>query len=99
MRYRRRISLGKHVKLNVSKSGISTSIKIGDLTINPQRNKVTYNTPIKGLSYETKIHDNKPKTEEEEDWLNAIGVFAFTQIFIYGFFFVWVFLLIISGQL
>jgi hypothetical protein len=59
IRYRRRISLGKHIKLNISKSGISTSIKIGRTTINPQRNKITYNTPIKGLSIESKIVDDK----------------------------------------
>lgn len=66
MRYQRRISLGKHLKLNVSKSGISTSFKLFGFTINPQRNRVTYNTPIKGLSLTGKLYDekiNKVKTE------------------------------------
>lgn len=41
---------GKHVKFNLSKSGVSTSIKLGPITINPQRNTYSINTPIKGLS-------------------------------------------------
>ena len=75
MRYYRRISLGKHIKLNVSKSGISTSIKIGGLTINPQRNRVTYNTPIKGLSFRGKLYDDKADigmTQEEWDRLEEL---------------------------
>ena len=50
MRYRRRISLGKHIKLNIGKNGLSSvSFKVGGLTINPQRNTYSYNTPVKGL--------------------------------------------------
>ena len=41
---------GKHVKFNISKSGVSISIKLGPVTINPQRNTYSINTPIKGLS-------------------------------------------------
>lgn len=68
MRYHRRISLGKHIKLNISKSGISTSIKIGGLTINPQRNTYSYNTPIKGLSVRGKLNEQpKPSAKELRD--------------------------------
>ena len=55
MKYRvyRRVGT-KHVKFNISKSGVSTSVKLGRVTINPQRNRITYNTPIKGIS----LYDN-----------------------------------------
>ena len=38
-RWYRRVG-SKNVKFNISKSGVSTSIKLGRLTINPQRNKI-----------------------------------------------------------
>ena len=60
MRYRRRISLGKHIKLNIGKNGLSSiSFKIGGLTINPQRNTYSYNTPVKGLSLTGNIVDKE----------------------------------------
>lgn len=60
MKYRRRISLGKHVKLNIGKNGLSSvSFKVGGLTINPQRNTYSYNTPIKGLSLTGNIVDKE----------------------------------------
>ena len=49
MRYQRRISVNDNIKINVSKSGITPSVKVGDITVNPKRG-ITYNTPIKGLS-------------------------------------------------
>lgn len=56
---------GKHVKFNISKSGVSTSIKLGPITINPQRNTYSINTPIKGLSLRGKlVDDNEAKVEE-----------------------------------
>ena len=62
MRYRRRISLGKHIKLNIGKDGLSSiSFKIGGLTINPQRNTYSYNTPVKGLSLTGNIVDKEVK--------------------------------------
>ena len=33
-RYRKRIKLGKHITLNVSKSGVSPSVKLGNITHN-----------------------------------------------------------------
>ena len=92
IRYRRRVSLGKHIKLNISKSGISTSIKVGRTTVNPQRNKITYNTPIKGLSIESKIVDDK-KTEGR----CVIETYILMQIIIYGFIFIWFGLLAFVG--
>ena len=62
MRYRRRISLGKHIKLNIGKDGLSSvSFKVGGLTINPQRNTYSYNTPVKGLSLTGNIVDKEAK--------------------------------------
>ena len=54
---------GKHVKFNISKSGVSASIKLGNVTINPQRNRITYNTPIKGLSLTEKLYE-EPKEQQ-----------------------------------
>ena len=53
MRYQRRISVNDNIKINVSKSGISPSVKVGNITVNPKRG-ITYNTPIKGLSLNSK---------------------------------------------
>ena len=41
---------GKHVKFNLSKSGITTSFKLGPITINPQRNTYFIRTGIPGIS-------------------------------------------------
>lgn len=49
-RYRKRINLGKHLTLNISKSGVSPSIKIGRITRNLKR-KITTIRFGHGLSY------------------------------------------------
>lgn len=71
-RWYRRVG-GKHVKFNLSKSGVSTSFKIGMLTINPQRNTYSINTPIKGLSLRgnlvNKEANNRVKLEGIDDFL------------------------------
>lgn len=68
MKYRvyRRVGT-KHVKFNLSKSGISTSVKLGRVTINPQRNRITYNTPIKGISLYDNIYDETKTTDDEDE--------------------------------
>ena len=80
MKYRvyRRVGT-KHVKFNISKSGVSTSVKLGRVTINPQRNRITYNTPIKGISLYDNL-DNKNEADEDDD-----GGY-FTMVFIGGIF-------------
>ena len=45
LKYRKRIKLGKHVTLNVSKSGISTSIKVGKMTKNLKNKMTSINLP------------------------------------------------------
>ncbi len=50
LRYRKRIKLGKHITLNVSKSGISTSVKIGRATKNLKRKITSIDLPG-GFSY------------------------------------------------
>ena len=76
MKYRvyRRVGT-KHVKFNISKSGVSTSVKLGRVTINPQRNRITYNTPIKGISLYDNL-DNKNEADEDDDG----GYFAMVLI-------------------
>ncbi|WP_455542395.1 DUF4236 domain-containing protein [Intestinibacter sp.] len=34
---RKSIKLGKNLKLNISKSGVSTSVKVGNVTVNSKR--------------------------------------------------------------
>lgn len=49
-RFRKRINLGKHITLNVSKSGVSPSVKLERIT----RNLKTKTTTVRlgnGLSY------------------------------------------------
>ena len=61
LRVRKSIKLGKHVKLNVSKSGVSTSVKVGNVTHNSKRgttvnlgNGVSYHAPNKNKKVKTK---------------------------------------------
>ena len=56
---------GKHVKFNLSKSGITTSFKLGPVTINPQRNSYFIRTGIPGLSLRGKL--NKETSEASTD--------------------------------
>ena len=49
-RFRKRIKLGKYININISKSGISPSVKIGRFTHN-LKSKVTTVRLGNGLSY------------------------------------------------
>lgn len=63
VRFHRKIKLGKGINLNISKSGISTSTKIGKTTLN-SRGKITYNTPVKGLSLQANLNSKKVNNNE-----------------------------------
>ena len=52
-RMRKSISLGKGVRVNVSKRGLSTSVKIGNTTLNTRGKATTRLAP--GVSYETSL--------------------------------------------
>ena len=49
LRIRKQIKLGKNVKLNLSNSGISTSVKVGNTTFNNKRGATT--RLANGVSY------------------------------------------------
>ena len=49
-RFRKRIKLGKYININISKSSISPSIRIGNITHN-LKNKTTTVRLGNGLSY------------------------------------------------
>ena len=80
---------GKHVKFNLSKSGITTSFKLGPLTINPQRNTYFIRTGIPGLSLRGKLNEVTKEAEQNESKIElqrvdkGIPVF---EIFIIVFF-------------
>ena len=57
---------GKYVKFNLSKSGITTSFKLGPLTINPQRNSYFIRTGIPGLSLRGKLNEGTEEAEQNE---------------------------------
>ena len=57
---------GKHVKFNLSKSGITTSFKLGPITINPQRNTYFIRTGIPGLSLRGKLNEGTEEAERNE---------------------------------
>lgn len=80
VKFNRRIKLAKGVNLNIGKKGLnSVSFKVGRTTINPTRNTFSYNSKVKGLSYQGKLVDtnkdkkvvkeigNKYNTEEKEE--------------------------------
>ena len=72
---------GKHVKFNLSKSGITTSFKLGPLTINPQRNRYFIGTGIPGLSLRGKLYEENKEAPVSKQ--SGIPVF---EIFIIVFF-------------
>ena len=59
VRFNKRIKIAKGVSLNLSKRGISTSVKVGKSTIN-SRGRVTTNLG-NGLSYQTSLTPKKRK--------------------------------------
>ena len=80
---------GKHVKFNLSKSGITTSFKLGPVTINPQRNSYFIRTGIPGLSLRGNLYEENKEAEQNESKIElqrvdkGISVF---EIFIIVFF-------------
>ena len=80
---------GKHVKFNLSKSGITTSFKLGPVTINPQRNTYFIRTGIPGLSLRGKLYQETEEADQNESKIElqkvdkGIPVF---EIFIIVFF-------------
>ena len=91
---------GKHVKFNLSKSGVTTSFKLGPITINPQRNSYFIKTGIPGLSLRGKLTDtnnnnqaiNKSQDEQEAEnyalgftvVIWAVAIFLFGLIIVFG---------------
>ena len=80
---------GKHVKFNLSKSGITTSFKLGPVTINPQRNTYFIRTGIPGLSLRGKLYQETEEAEQNESKIELQrvdkGIPAF-EIYIMAFF-------------
>ena len=80
---------GKHVKFNLSKSGVTTSFKLGPVTINPQRNSYFIRTGIPGLSLRGKLNEVTEEAEQNESKIElqrvdkGIPVF---EMFIIAFF-------------
>ena len=87
-KYYRRVG-GKHVKFNLSKSEITTSFKLGPITINPQRNSYFIRTGIPGLSLRGKLYQETEEADQNESKIElqrldkGIPVF---EIFIIVFF-------------
>ena len=63
---------GKHVKFNLSKSGVTTSFKLGPITINPQRNSYFIKTGITGLSLRGKLDEGTQEAEQNESEMAGI---------------------------
>jgi len=63
---------GKHVKFNLSKSGVTTSFKLGPITINPQRNSYFIKTGIPGLSLRGKLNETNKEAEQNENKMTGI---------------------------
>ena len=63
---------GKHIKFNLSKSGVTTSFKLGPITINPQRNSYFIKTGIPGLSLRGKLNEETQEAEQNESEITRI---------------------------
>ena len=64
---------GKHVKFNLSKSGITTSFKLGPITINPQRNTYFIRTGIPGLSLRGKLNEETREASTSKQLKSAFN--------------------------
>ena len=64
---------GKHVKFNLSKSGITTSFKLGPITINPQRNTYFIRTGIPGLSLRGKLNEETSEASTDKQLKSAFN--------------------------
>lgn len=51
--FRKTVSLGKHVKANIGKNGVSFTVKAGPVSYNTKTHKTSVRI-AKGLSYTTK---------------------------------------------
>ena len=72
-RFNKRIKIAKGLHLNVGKKGLSTSVKIGNTTIN-SKGRMTTSIPGTGLSYSTNLNkgskSEKSFIEKMEDQTN-----------------------------
>ena len=71
---------GKHVKFNLSKSGVTTSFKLGPVTINPQRNTYFIRTGIPGLSLRGKLNEETEEASTSKQLKSAFN--QATEVFI-----------------
>ena len=71
---------GKHIKFNLSKSGVTTSFKLGPITINPQRNSYFIKTGIPGLSLRGKL--NEGTKEAPVDIENQVAFNEIAEVFV-----------------
>ena len=60
--FNQRIKVSPNLSLNLSKSGITPSIKIGPVTINPVRGTTTI-TPVKGVTIRVPKQKKAKKTK------------------------------------
>lgn len=63
---------GKHIKFNLSKSGVTTSFKLGPITINPQRDSYFIKTGIPGLSLRGRLDEGTQEAEQNESKMTGI---------------------------
>ncbi len=70
LRVRKRIKVCKGLHLNVSKSGISASAKVGNMTVN-SRGRVTASIPGTGISYSTNLKKNEVNKRSKTSSRNA----------------------------
>lgn len=62
-RFNKRIKIAKGVHLNLSKKGISTSVKVGGVTFN-SRGRISASIPKTGISYSTNLGTKKKKAPQ-----------------------------------
>ena len=85
LRVRKSIKIGKHVKLNIGKNGVSTNVKIGNVTHNSKRGTtvnlghgISYHAPNKNTKVKTKTStpvrtQQKPKVIPSENECKIIN--------------------------
>lgn len=65
LRFNKRIKIAKGIHVNVGKKGISTSVKVGNVTYN-SRGRVTASIPGTGISYSKSLKGKKKELKDKK---------------------------------
>lgn len=86
LKFRKRIKIAPGIYINISKSGVSTSIggKGATINIGKKGTKATLGIPGTGLSYSTKMTDGKRKQKTKTQKFFSFVLYVVLFFFFYN---------------